>query len=112
MLVKMYYHPVNNKLPYEAPAIEVVEVRNEGIGGGYAEGQGAEVRCGSITITSNVTRVTAESSSDTYGIGIGSGGMQLCGTITIGGTVYWDGSSYQNDGNNYLKTSLLVYPAP
>lgn len=27
----MYYHPVNNKLPYEAPAIEVVEVRNEGI---------------------------------------------------------------------------------
>lgn len=81
-----------------------------GIGTGSASGSG--IHCGNITITSNVTRVTAESSSDTYGIGIGSGGMQLCGTITIGGTVYWDGSSYQNDGNNYLKTSPLVYPAP
>ena len=109
----MYYHPVNNKLPYEAPAIEVVEVRNEGIGGGYAEGQGAEVRCGSITITSNVTCVTAKGSSYTESISKGSGGTQSCDTITIGGTVYWDGSSYQNDGATYLATSPLVYePAP
>jgi hypothetical protein len=83
-----------------------------GIGGGHGEGKGVVVRCGNITITSNVTRVTAEGSSNTYGIGIGIGGTQSCGTITIGGTVYWDGSSYQNDGNNYLKTSPLVYPAP
>ncbi len=84
-----------------------------GIGGGHGEGKGVVVRCGNITITSNVTRVTAEGSSNTYGIGIGSGGTQSCGTITIGGTVYWDGSSYQNDGATYLATSPLVYePAP
>ena len=43
-------------------------------------------------------------------IGAGDGGT--CGTVTIGSTVYWDGSSYQNGGDTYLPTSPLVYPAP
>ena len=88
-----------------------------GIGGGYAQGSDAVARCGNITITSDVVRVTATSGGESsYSVGKGycnGGGMQLCGTITIGGTVYWDGSSYQNDGATYLATSPLVYePAP
>ncbi len=45
----------------------------------------------------------------THSIGKGDKniGTQSCGTITIGGTVYWDGSSYQNGGGTYLKTSPL-----
>jgi hypothetical protein len=48
----------------------------------------------------------------THSIGKGvayNGNKQSCGTITIGGTVYWDGSSYQNGGDTYLKTSPLEY---
>ena len=34
-----------------------------------------------------------------------------CGTITIGGTVYYNGDSFQNGGDTYLATSPLVYSA-
>ena len=57
-----------------------------GIGGGY------HASCGNITITTGVTQVTA-----TKGAGannsIGAGNDGTCGTVTIGGTVYWDGSA-------------------
>ena len=35
-----------------------------------------------------------------------------CGTVTIGGTEYYDGSAYENEGATYLATSPLVYPTP
>lgn len=73
-----------------------------GIGTGYGG------TCGNITITEGVTRLTATKvGSATHSIGTGTGGS--CGTITIGGTVYWDGSSYQNGGDTYLTQSTLIY---
>ena len=71
--------------------------------------------CGSITIENTVTSVTATKgdTGQSYcsigrncGSTIFNGGT--CGTVTIGGTVYWDGTGnqtypdapYQNDGDN------------
>ena len=49
-------------------------------------GGGADSDCGYITITKNVTRVTATKGEDApYSIGAGDGGS--CGTVTIGGKV-------------------------
>jgi hypothetical protein len=52
-------------------------------------------KCGAITITSDVTKVTATKVSDSA-CSIGKAGDTTsyeCGTITIGGTVYPDGIS-------------------
>ena len=89
-----------------------------GIGTGlsFKEFGTASNECGAITIAAGVTSVTAKKSSDTPGpnsIGKGdaaNGGTQTCGTITIGGTVYWDGSDYQNDGNTYLTDDITYEP--
>ena len=80
--------------------------------GDYAAGIGSGLRssCGDITIQNTVTKVTANKGSDApYSIGIGSG-TSTCGTVTIGGTIYWQGNDELNDGNTYLATSPLVYP--
>lgn len=92
----------------------IMATGGEGAGG---IGSGCEGGCGTVTIDNTVTSVTA-----TKGTGapnsIGAGGSGegsssgTCGTVTIGGTVYWDGSAYQNGGDSYLATSPLVYPAP
>ena len=68
--------------------------------------------CGNITIEDTVTNVTAKmgGSGGLHSIGMGFNG--LCGSVTIGGTVYWDGSNYLNYGAAYLATSPLKYPAP
>ena len=75
--------------------------------------------CGNITIGNGVVKVTAEKgSSESYCCSIGkncdlivfNGGT--CGTVTIGGTIYWDGSAYQNGGGDAttgLKHSPYVY---
>ena len=72
--------------------------------------------CGDITITNGVKEVTATKGQFApYSIGAGYGGGSYpssCGTVTIGGTVYWDGSAYKNGGDTYLPTSPLVFPAP
>ena len=84
-----------------------------GIGTGsttnYAEGSSS---CGTITIGSGVTSVTATKGSGTYpatnSIGKNhSGNPGTCGTITIGGTVYPSGATpNQGDGLTF------VYPVP
>ena len=88
--------------------VEATGGRNAaGIGGGeYSP-------CSAITIKNTVTSVTATKGDDAYN-SIGKGYQYRdCGTVTIGGTVYYNGSSYQNDGEDYLSTSPLVYaPAP
>jgi hypothetical protein len=61
-----------------------------GIGGGGANGT-TDASCGDITITSGVTKVTAQKGSGaSNSIGAGKG---TCGTVTIGGVVYPDGVS-------------------
>jgi len=72
-----------------------------GIGGatGYYE---------SITITGDVTKVTATRGSGAqYSIGIEDvDSWDYCGPITIGGTVYFEEGNFTNDD---LKTSQFVY---
>lgn len=82
-----------------------------GIGTGYANGSDRN-SCGRITIENSVTRVTAtKGGSDAFfSIGISSNRSNtFCGTITIGGTLYWEDNDYKNDGNTYLRQSPLVY---
>ena len=84
--------------------VEATGGRNAaGIGGGeYSP-------CSAITIKNTVTSVTATKGDDAYN-SIGKGYQYRdCGTVTIGGTEYYNGSSYQNDGDTYLSTSPLVY---
>lgn len=76
-----------------------------GIGSGY---DGAN--CGTITITTGVTQVTATSDGSLETVGRGGNGY--CTNVTIAGTVYWNGSAYQNGGDTYLTQSTIVYPTP
>ena len=82
-------------------------------GGQYAAGIGSDcgqANCGNITIKKTVTSVTATKGSNApNSIGAGDGSNASCGTVTIGGTVYWDGSAYKNGGDTYLTTSPLIY---
>ena len=64
-----------------------------------------------------MTSVTATAGKDAKSIGAGWNGT--CGTVTIGGTVYWGPTAadpseyeYKNGGNTYLANSPLVYPEP
>ena len=85
-----------------------------GIGSGQGNttvGVNRPSTCGAITITSGVTKVTATKGSGATN-SIGRGNKSNCGTVTIDGTEYWDGSAYKNGGDTYLTTSPLVYPAP
>lgn len=72
-------------------------------------GIGGDNICGDITISGGTVKATKGEYADKC-IGTNDGGT--CGTITIGGTVYWDGSNYQNDGGSYLTQSTITYPAP
>ena len=81
--------------------------------GGHAAagiGCGISARCGDITITNGVNSVTAtKGKSASYSIGKGDSTDSICGTVTIGGTVYYDGTNFLNSGDTYLATSPLVY---
>jgi hypothetical protein len=76
-----------------------------GIGSGY----NGTVN-GAISIANTVTSVTAKrGGSAPYSIGNGNGGT--CGTVTIGGTTYWqDNAAVNEEANAYLATSPLIYP--
>ena len=83
--------------------------RSPGIGSGY----GDYASCGDITITKDVTHLTAvkgnaEGSSVVY-FPVGKAIGTNCGTVTIGGKVYYDGSAYQNGGEAYLTAGLIEY---
>ena len=74
---------------------------------GAGIGSGEVGYCGDITITEGVSSVTA--SKERAFCSIGSGENGSCGKVTIGGTVYYDGKNFLNDGGTYLATSPLVY---
>ncbi|WP_284438410.1 hypothetical protein [Prevotella communis] len=85
-------------------------------GGGYAAGIGtgngriAQVVCGNITIANTVTKVTATAGEEApYSIGKGDGDDATCGTVTIGGTKYWENKAAVNGGDTYLAQSPLIY---
>ena len=86
-----------------------------GIGTGLSTGADASNGCGAITIGTGVISVTANKGKNSNSIGKGvadMGGTQTCGTITIGGTIYWDGSAYQNGGDTYLVNNITYPTAP
>ncbi len=105
-------------------SFEIGSIYSEPFFGGAGIGTGSTVNsnysgasnCGTITIGSGVTRVTATKGGGNYpatnsiGKTVSTHNRNTCGTVTIGGTVYWDGSTYQNGGGTYLTTSPLVYP--
>ena len=76
---------------------------------GTGSGSNAAV-CGDITIANTVTKVTATADANApYSIGKGSGDNASCGTVTIGGTKYWENNAAVNGGDTYLATSPLIY---
>ena len=82
-------------------------------GGQYAAGVGTgyltDSKCGAITIANTVTKFKATKGTDaTDSVGHGKNGG-TCGAVTIGGTEYWDGSAYQNEGATVLGESPFVY---
>ena len=82
-----------------------------GIGAGY--GMTDPAVCGAITIANTVTKVTATKGEYApYSIGKGYGDNNSCGTVTIGGTVYWQDNAAVGDGATYLAQATIEYPAP
>jgi hypothetical protein len=69
-----------------------------GIGGGKGRNDSSKSSCGTITITSGVTSVTAKKGSDDAQ-SIGAGKFGDCGTVTIGGV------------EGAITTSPYTYPA-
>ena len=101
-------------------SIEIQGGKITATGGRYSAGIGSGdyASCGDITITTGVTKVTAtkgDKAPNSIGYGFGSD----CSTVTIGctldngnpigGTVYWNGTNYTSDGQNYLSQSPLIY---
>ena len=89
-----------------------------GIGTGVFQKWGSETTsngCGAITIGAGVISVTATKGSgspNSIGKGYAYGGTQTCGTITIGGTKYWENNAAVNGGDTYLaKSPLTVDPS-
>ena len=58
-----------------------------GIGGGRGNSNTESTSCGTITITTGVTKVTATKGSGAAPNSIGAGYFGTCGTVTIGGNV-------------------------
>ena len=83
-----------------------------GIGTGYAQSNRGYSNCGTITIGSGVTRVKATMGNNAqYSIGKSSyNSSGTCGTVTIGGTVYYENNNFVGTGSTYLRQSPLVYP--
>lgn len=81
-------------------------------GGEYGAGigSGSDGSCGIITINNTVTQVKATKVSDAA-MSIGAGSAGTCTRVTIGGSVYWNGSDFLLNGETYLSTSPLIYPA-
>lgn len=88
--------------------IEIQSGIIEAKGGSNAPAIGADngATCGNITISNNY--LTAKKGSGATDC-IGRGNSGSCGTVTIGGVVYYNGSDYQNNGNTYLVSDELAY---
>ena len=82
---------------------------SDAAGIGTGSGISQQVVCGDITIANTVTKVTATKGGNApHSIGKGYGDA-TCGTITIGGTKYWENNAAVGDGATYLATSPLEY---
>ena len=76
--------------------------------GGAGIGSGMGGKCGNITISGGSVTAT-KGVEGAYSIGKGTG-SSFCGTVTIDGTQYYDGTNFQNGGDTYLATSPFTWP--
>ena len=89
-------------------SIEGGSVTATGGTGAAGIGGGINCSCGNITITNGVTRVTATNGgAASYSIGAGNPGT--CGTVTIGGVVYWEDNAAVGDGATYLAQATFEF---
>ena len=87
--------------------IEGGTIEAKGGGGSAGIGSGYSRSCGNITIASSVKCVSAISGKESATHCIGKGDTGSCGTVTIGGVEYWDGSNYKNYGADYIGKDEL-----
>ncbi|MBQ7996524.1 MAG: hypothetical protein IJ249_02520 [Paludibacteraceae bacterium] len=73
---------------------------------GTAIGPGLGVSGGEVTIANSVSSVTANMEEKCL---FGESHASSCGPITIGGTIYWDGTNYQNGGNDILQQKSYTF---
>ena len=80
-------------------------------------GCGLNSHCGNITISSQATVTATKGSNAPYSIGLGYNnvvGTNTCGTITIGDTKYYDGTTKawaSEELENALKAETFTWPA-
>ena len=78
-------------------------------------GCGVNSHCGNITISSQATVTATKGSNAPYSIGLGYNtavGTPTCGTITIGGTVYYNGTAWASETlENALKVATFTWSA-
>ena len=71
-----------------------------------AIGSSYDASCGNVTISEGVTYLVAKRGTDAIYDCIGnSNHSSNCGTVTINGVDYWNGTSYVNEGSNYLRNN-------
>ena len=71
-----------------------------------AIGSSYDASCGNVTISEGVTYLVAKRGTDAIYDCIGNSNYgSNCGTVTINGVQYWNGTSYVNDGSNYLRNN-------
>ena len=81
-------------------------------------GCGLNSHCGTITISNSASVTATKGGRAPYSVGIGYNdvnGKPTCGTITIGGTKYYDGTTktwVSEALENALKAATFTYPAP
>ena len=78
---------------------------------GAGIGTGTNGTCGDITISGGTVTADIAKSKAQYIIGKSKDNYS-CGTVKIGGTTYYNGSSFKNGGDTYLATNPFIYPAP
>ena len=105
------YVPVGHTLTIQGSGTLTAQCYSTKSGSAAGIGGGNCMDCGNITISGDVGGVTARKGSLALH-SIGAGADSSCGTVTLGGTVYWDGSSYQNGGASILPENPLVFPFP
>lgn len=80
-------------------------------------GCGLNSHCGNITISNSASVTATKGGSAPYSVGFGYNdyGTPTCGTITIGGTKYYDGTTktwVSETLENALKVETFTWPAP
>ena len=81
-------------------------------------GCGLNSHCGNITISNSASVTATKGDASPYSVGFGYNdvvGEPTCGTITIGGTKYYDGTTNtwtSEELENALKAETFTWPAP